>query len=1144
MDIKNEKNKNIFSNNDNKQIEIYNHSKKNEKLEEDIEKTVREKNSSFQNINYYENTNYDTNRISNSEFNENNNNIFIFYKNEDIEKNCNPEDNNNSYLSLIKVMEGNKKDNKINKKVHSSSCDVKNKKRNLIIDDIKNYCHKYIGKSLEKFSKRISLINKDEYNNSKNNILYLEETENTKIITTSHVRKIPISSNEIINDNNDIFSYRNNLYLKTDEIKKNPKHFGTRIDLMSNLTINNNISKFVNEIFLLSEKYIIKKGNKKIEIKDYSNKNVNINTFEKDIQYQHQNFYNRVCLDSIEELYEEENESKTKSKINSNKTSELSSFFLSEKKNNANSCQKFNKYKMNSITNSNIKNIIINNTPLISTKYNLGKNNNIFDISSDEDENDKKLNIKINDNNKIFNNNQNINNKLYNFNEEQNDLDSNLFVRPLDTFINSNEYETSNSFMNESDINKLFNSPSKKGINLIDPNSININSNNNNHILYNKNINNSAIFNKFSSKFKINYETDLNYNDNLNKENIELNNNQNYNKTYFKKSISKELFQKPYNLKTLISPENLNRYYSNNLNNNQEKKNNVYLINSNNNNQNVEIKDNSIKNFYKDNSIIKPIFNKNNLTELDNIFNITYINFIKNQKNIKNFILQNSNINKINVNLDYISIKDIEMKRKIINDLKTPNNIIKKDSIFNDNTLFTSEDKKNNFNNNLNFSNIRNRSEEEYICKIFMTNDSKTEDKLSKISKNKKINTDTNSHHKYIKNILEKSIIEEKPQPQINQFIYEENETYTNNNTKSNSNFYEEDEKLKHKRTKSRNFINRNNILFYNKSENLNDENINNKCINNKYINYSDDNKPKNIISLKLFVNKDKSKINDNSNLKNNKMNIIHNIIIKEKNNENKNKYDNDINDINDKDIKESKNNNLELNDLSKKNITKKKLYISKESYEELIKEFISKTQDLKIKSKIDNKSYILENNNEDLPILNSNILEKHNQKEIENNLVTFEHELKLLKNIYLCLLIKKHFLKKKSEKLKLIKDTNIINKLDLFNKSYENKINYIKEKFKFENEGKINIYYDKIINILKKYKNITKYEIKYTKKIYKEENDLSPYTLDIKCPEDKNNNLIENFISKDLNTKKIIISTSIILPIIYAINYLISFYN
>ena len=205
-----------------------------------------------------------------------------------------------------------------------------------------------------------------------------------------------------------------------------------------------------------------------------------------------------------------------------------------------------------------------------------------------------------------------------------------------------------------------------------------------------------------------------------------------------------------------------------------------------------------------------------------------------------------------------------------------------------------------------------------------------------------------------------------------------------------------------------------------------------------------------------------------------------------------------------------------------------------------MIQDYISKTKDIKDKLiNIRNKDKRYNN------LINEDkILVDKTQKDIDNKISSFENELKLLKNYYLCLLVKKHFIKNKSEKIKLIKDMNIKEKRDIFKISYLNIINFIQEKFKYDND-KLEIYINKIINIIEKYKNISKYDIKYTKKIYKEENELSPYTLDIKeYTNIKDKNIFQKLLKDDLNAKKIIISTSIILPILCGINFFMSFYS
>ena len=1058
-------------------FDILNNPKKNEQILETQENTFKDKNKLGNiNINNYENV---FNRIEKNE----NNNIFIINKNDEIENNYNSD--NLSCISLIRIMEGRKNKNKKKSDFRSSSFDSRNK--NIKLEEIK---------ILSKLSKSMYIKNNKENNQniSNNNVIPYEETENTRIITTAKVRKCSFSSNKSINDDTNKEKFDNGI---------NPK---TRIDLVSNYRIKNNISKAVNEIISLSQKYIYKFGDKKKEIKEYLNNNNN-KVKENNNKYQHQNIYNRVCLDSIEELYEEENDSKTKSKINKT-NSEYNSLLSTEKNNNAKSYQNTNKYKINiSYNNTNIKNNIINNTPCISSKYNLGKKNNIFDISSDEE--DEKDKIGNNDININYNNNiasLSINNKMNNFEEEQNEFDSNIFIKPLDT-LNFNEYENSMSFMNESDINKLFSSPNKKGISFFEHNSSNLN--NNNYTFYNKNLNNSALNNRINNRYMMNDENDSNYMNIFNKDKKDIYSKKNFNKTYIKKIIGKELFIKPKinNLKNLISPENLNRYYSSFCHSNN------YTLESN----GLEIKKNSIKIFKNDNNAkSKQLFKDLKLNE-----NIIHIDIIKNKKYTKIFN-QNSCINKINIDIDLnlFTINQIENKRRALNinnNLKTPSdrnlnynknefsyNENKKDET-NDMTLFTTDERKNNFSNNLIYNSFKNQSED-YFSKIFITNDFSN----SKISTNKYTNDS-------LKKKREEGIT-------TTPFILEENDIIINDH-KNSSHKKAINLKRKHKRNRSRNLINRNNILFFNSV----------KIYNNNSSFDNDDNeyicKMNNNMSLNSFKG-DNDKSNSDKNLEktddaNNYLNNINRIEINNK--------VNNQNNINEKENKiifiDKKDNNILLEN--------KKLFISQNSYEELIQEYISKTKDIKDKliniSNKDNKYNNLINKDK--------ILFDKTQKDIDNKISSFENELKLLKNYYLCLLVKKHFLKNKSEKLKLIKDMNVKEKRDMFKISYLNVINFIQEKFKFDYNN-LEIYINKIINIIEKYKNITKYDIKYTKKIYKEEKELSPYTLDIKESTNiKSRNIFQKLFKDDLNTKKIIISTSIILPILCGINFFMSFY-
>ena len=1000
--------------------------------------------------------------------------ILNFNENNDIDKNFTSE--NNSCLSLIKIMEENQKKQKF-KKFKSSSCGPnKNINQNISVENEKR--HKKKRNSANKLSNKVNINNLNKINYSNNKVIPYDENENTKIITKVHVRKLSISSdNSIINNN-----------LQNKNKNKDINYSGTRIDYVLNLKINNNNEKMINEIKFLSEKYIYKNGEKKKELKDHINKNTNNNIAYNNNQYQHLNFLNCVCLDSIEELYEEENDSKTRSKINSHKTnktnSELNSLLLSEKKiNQANSWNNANKYNKISNSNtyiSNIKNNLVNNTTCLSSKYNLGKNN-IFDISSDEEELDVQ---KTNNINQDINYIDNDNNKGFNFDEDKNNyhnLDSNILIRPLDNCINYSEFENTNSFMNDSDINKLFSSPNKKIISFIDNTT---SMNNNNNMVYTKKINNSAI-NKTINRHILNDENDFNFNNNsINNifliDKKEVNNKQYYNKTYIKKSISKDKFSNSkLDLKNLISPENLNKYYSSSF---------INTIHINNNKKNIKI-------FYNNNITCKRLL-KNNIYELSDNDSIKNINTIKNKKYIKYFIVQNLYVNKIKLEPDIDCIEEIENKRIYIN---SNSKILNSDVLFKsmskentykngkdeyiDNTLSTTVEKKNNTINNYynSFSNKNNI--EDNILKELIINDSKNKNKSNKIYKNKNSNSNKDINKKVL-NLKFREI------PHVNPFKLDDN---VHNNT------------INYINKKGQNIKKNNNV-------NTPETKINKYELKKKSHNSSDYKNNEQNISFssleedELLINIQKTSINNKSN---------NNDFLK----------------------------NTSIKDNSKKN-NNKKLYISIKSYEDLIQELISHTDNLK--NNIDNKNY----NNLNIIksfIFKDNIMENNNIEEINNYLLTFEQNVQLLKNQYLCLLVKKHFLKNKFEKIKLIKDINIKNKRELFKNSYSNLIKNIQERLKYDNNDIKIFYFNKIINILERYKNITKYDIKYTKKIYVEENELSPYNLDIKTDsknQTKINNIFGGLFVNDSKIKKIITSTTIILPILYGINYLMSLYN
>ena len=119
-----------------------------------------------------------------------NNIVLNFNENNDIDKNFTSE--NNSCLSLIKIMEENQKNQKF-KKFKSSSCGPnKNKNQNISIENEKK--HKKIRNSANKLSNKVNINNLNKINYSNNKIVPFDENENTKIITYANVRKLSISS--------------------------------------------------------------------------------------------------------------------------------------------------------------------------------------------------------------------------------------------------------------------------------------------------------------------------------------------------------------------------------------------------------------------------------------------------------------------------------------------------------------------------------------------------------------------------------------------------------------------------------------------------------------------------------------------------------------------------------------------------------------------------------------------------------------------------------------------------------------------------------------------------------------------------------------------------------------------------------------
>ena len=300
-----------------------------------------------------------------------------------------------------------------------------------------------------------------------------------------------------------------------------------------------------------------------------------------------------------------------------------------------------------------------------------------------------------------------------------------------------------------------------------------------------------------------------------------------------------------------------------------------------------------------------------------------------------------------------------------------------------------------------------------------------------------------------------------------------------------------------HSRNRSRNKIDQNNSLFHKKSSLLN--------LSNGYNSYE--------------INKGNSSQSKDKENKINKFNIINNIHISS-------------------DKQNQKDNNYLT--FASNNLEEKKFYISIESYEEFIKKIINQTQNL--------MNELLSDNNSKLIINNQN---NNDDSELDKLLLDLEKQIKTLKYNYLCVLIQKHFSKTREEKLKVIRNFNIQNKREVFYDFCQNMFNKIKENIILNNINKKK-YISKILQILKNYKTINKFDIKYTKKIYKAENKITQEILDarfkvinnINSKKETEKSILKTLKDKNIINKKVVVTTTVIIPILYGLNYLLYFYN
>lgn len=134
------------------------------------------------------------------------------------------------------------------------------------------------------------------------------------------------------------------------------------------------------------------------------------------------------------------------------------------------------------------------------------------------------------------------------------------------------------------------------------------------------------------------------------------------------------------------------------------------------------------------------------------------------------------------------------------------------------------------------------------------------------------------------------------------------------------------------------------------------------------------------------------------------------------------------------------------------------------------------------------------------------------------------------MKYYYIYGLIKKNLIKNKSEKKKFIKSLKIPEKRNIIKRLYKEIINILNNKI---NDGEINVnYYQKMVDIVKKYEKITDEDIEKGKIKYK--------NIDI----NNINDIIQynnNFDKIQNNKKKIFI---LLLPMMFILNYLANNYK
>ena len=198
----------------------------------------------------------------------------------------------------------------------------------------------------------------------------------------------------------------------------------------------------------------------------------------------------------------------------------------------------------------------------------------------------------------------------------------------------------------------------------------------------------------------------------------------------------------------------------------------------------------------------------------------------------------------------------------------------------------------------------------------------------------------------------------------------------------------------------------------------------------------------------------------------------------------------------------------------------KKRKPINKNSYESLLSIIINNFYIFK-------REYSLKKNKK-----NYNIQEKeklnNNCIKMNNKINELEEKIKEMKSYYIFGLIKKQIIKDKLEKRKFIKNLKIGEKRNKIKRLYKEIIDILNNQI---NDKEINVnYYQKMIDVIKKYEKITDEDIIEGKLKYNNINNINEMN---KINEMQNNNNLDNKIKN--NKQKIFV---LLLPMVFIINY------